>query len=180
MTFSVQHNRYPPEPILPDILAPNLQVVFCGSAASNVSAKRGAYYAHPQNRFWPIIYALGLTNRLLTPEEYTKLPEQGVGLTDMAKHHFGGDAVLPKNADDPAGLKARIARYSPKFLAFNGKRAAQVFFKHCFNSKQVSYGLQQETIGSTELFVLPSTSPAAVRYWDETPWRTLAQQMKNV
>jgi hypothetical protein len=45
-----------PPPILPDVLMPGLKLVFCGTAAGTVSARRGQYYAHPQNRFWEILY----------------------------------------------------------------------------------------------------------------------------
>ena len=42
--------------ILPDVLGPNLKVVFCGTAAGAVSAKRRAYYAGPGNKFWQTIH----------------------------------------------------------------------------------------------------------------------------
>ena len=57
-----------PAHVLPDLLRPGLRIVFCGTAAGNVSAARGAYYAHPQNRFWSALYAFGLTPRQLEPE----------------------------------------------------------------------------------------------------------------
>jgi TDG/mug DNA glycosylase family protein len=44
-------------PVLPDLLRPGLRIVFCGTAAGTVSAARGVYYAHPQNRFWSALYA---------------------------------------------------------------------------------------------------------------------------
>ena len=47
--------------VLPDLIKPGLRIVFCGTAAGNVSAARGAYYAHPQNRFWSALHAFGLT-----------------------------------------------------------------------------------------------------------------------
>ena len=34
-------------PILPDVLAPGLRVVFCGTAPGTASARAGAYYAGP-------------------------------------------------------------------------------------------------------------------------------------
>ena len=33
--------------VLPDVLAPDLHVVFCGTAPGTRSARDGAYYAHP-------------------------------------------------------------------------------------------------------------------------------------
>jgi double-stranded uracil-DNA glycosylase len=82
-------------PVLPDLLQPNLRIVFCGTAAGTMSARRGHYYAHPQNKFWPILHAIGLTPRRLDPSEFRLLAEWGIGLTDIAKHVSGMDWQLP-------------------------------------------------------------------------------------
>ncbi len=100
-------------PVLPDILEPGLDSVFCGSAASTVSARKGSYYAGPGNKFWPTLHAMGLTPRLLKPEEFRTLPDYGLGLTDMTKHASGSDASLPKDSDDPEALRGKIERYRP-------------------------------------------------------------------
>jgi TDG/mug DNA glycosylase family protein len=63
--------------ILPDLLAPGLNIVFCGTAVSAVSAARGAYYAGPGNAFWPTLYAVGLTPRRFEPEEYPSIIRLG-------------------------------------------------------------------------------------------------------
>ena len=47
--------------LLPYILAPGLDLVFCGTAPSPVSFKARAYYANPGNAFWPTLHAVGLT-----------------------------------------------------------------------------------------------------------------------
>ena len=49
--------------ILPDVLGPGLALVICGSAAGTASARAGAYYAGPGNRFWWILAHSGLTER---------------------------------------------------------------------------------------------------------------------
>ena len=77
--------------ILPDVLCPGLRVVFCGTAASVVSAARGAYYAGPGNRFWSILAEIKLTPHQLKPDEFRLLPTFGIGLTDIAKTVSGID-----------------------------------------------------------------------------------------
>ncbi len=57
---------------------------------------------------------------------------------------------------------------------FSGKRAAESFF-----GRPVVYGRQDEKIGETAIFVLPSTSGAARRYWDEAHWRGLAHFVRH-
>jgi double-stranded uracil-DNA glycosylase len=81
-----------------DLLRPGLAVVFCGTAAGEVSAARGAYYAGPGNRFWRTLFETGLTPRQLKPEEFT--PAYGIGLTDVAKSVSGSDASIPAHAFD--------------------------------------------------------------------------------
>ncbi len=168
------------KPVLPDILRPDLRIVFCGSAAGAASARAGAYYAGPGNKFWPILHRVGLTPRLLVPESFKELPDFGIGLTDLAKGAAGSDASLPRDADDPAGLHDRIHRYRPAILAFNGKRSGQVFLKHHAAARAIDYGPQPWTIGKTVIFVLPSTSGAANGFWDEGPWYALAHHAKIV
>ena len=167
----------PPEPVLPDVLPNGVRLIFCGSAAGTVSAQKQAYYAGPGNKFWRTLYETGLTPRLFSPDEYHLLPSCGIGLTDMAKHVFGSDASLPKNADDPHRVYRLVCDAAPTALAFVGKRSAQVFFRTHFGLKKMPYGLQQHTLGHTVIFVLPSPSGLAVRYWDIVPWQSLAAHM---
>jgi len=165
--------------VLPDVLPPGLAIVFCGSAASAASARRGAYYAGPGNKFWRTLHEVGLTPGLLAPEAFRRLPEFGIGLTDMAKHASGGDASLPPGADDPAGLRARIETCAPRFLAFNGKRAASVALAAWFGARDIDYGAQDYRLGASAIHVLPSTSGAASGFWSVAPWRALARAARS-
>lgn len=160
----------PPDPtsVLPDLLQPGLDLVFCGTAPSRRSAAEGAYYAHPGNTFWRALFEVGLTPRRLAPHEYPLLPQWGIGLTDLAKHHSGNDSELPKGAFDTASLGAKIETCQPRILAFTSKNAAQAMLGHA-----VVYGPQTERIGVTEMFVLPSPSGQARRFWSIEPWRDL-------
>ena len=160
--------------VLPDVLEHGLRVVFCGTAVGEASARVGAYYAGPGNQFWSVLWRVGLTPRRLAPSEFRELPLHGIGLSDLVKARAGGDAVL--SADDfyTQSLTDKIRQFAPMILAFNGKKAAETFL-----GRAVSYGLQDEKIGQTILFVLPSTSGAARGYWDESHWEALAAQVKG-
>jgi G:T/U-mismatch repair DNA glycosylase len=65
-------------------VAPGLRVVFCGTAPGAASARAGAYYAGPGNRFWLTLREVSLTPVLLHPAEFARLPEFGIGLTDAS------------------------------------------------------------------------------------------------
>lgn len=166
------------EYILPDLLAPDLKLVFCGSALGAESARQKAYYAKPGNKFWPTLHAVGLTPRLFAPADYPALLDLRIGLTDINKTQSGNDDALDDTHDDVAGLAGKIERYRPAILAFTAKRPAQVFLKESFGLKgPPAYGLQPQRIGRTHLFVLPSTSGSGVRYWDIAPWRALKKMV---
>jgi TDG/mug DNA glycosylase family protein len=160
--------------VLQDIVGPNLKVVFCGTAVGDQSAKRQAYYAGPGNKFWKIIFEIGLTPRLLKPEEYSDLRNFGLGLTDVAKMISGADSILRSHHFDKDRLRTVILADQPRVLAFNGKKAAEVFL-----GQSCAYGRQQQTVGATLIHVLPSTSGAANGYWDREPWRKLAREVKR-
>ena len=164
-----------PPDVLPDVLGPDLRIVFCGSAAGAASAREGAYYAGPGNRFWPTLHRVGLTPRLLAPAEFRCVRRYGIGLTDLCKTESGSDAGLSGEADDKAALSAKIARHRPAILAFNGKRAACVFL----GAARLAYGEQVPRIGETAVHVLPSTSGAARRWWDDAFWRRVAEAARD-
>ena len=156
--------------VLPDVLRPGLRVVFCGTAAGTASARAKAYYAGPGNAFWGTLRETGLTPVRLEPAEFRRLPEFGIGLTDICKVLHGADAEVGTVEFDVDGLRARIAEVEPALLAFNGKNAARGTLE-----RGVAYGPQEEQIGGAAVWVLPSTSAAARRYWDIGPWRELAR-----
>lgn len=156
--------------VLPDLLETGLKVVFCGTAVGERSARRKAYYAGPGNQFWDILAKTGLTPYRLHPEQYPALVQYGIGLTDLVKKRFGGDAALSSRDFDVEGFMAKVKRSSPIAIGFNGKKAAEVFF-----GRKVNYGRQKERIGDTAIFVLPSTSGAARGFWDAKHWHELAE-----
>jgi TDG/mug DNA glycosylase family protein len=162
--------------LLPDVLAPNLRIVFCGTAAGAESARQGAYYAHPQNRFWRALHETGLTPRRLAPAEFPLLPGFGLGLTDIAKSVSGMDHQLPRGSLGRApceALRARIALAAPKILAFTSLTAGRRYLARA----DAGYGPQPERIDATEIWLLPSPSPAAGWKWVDAPWRALSEMV---
>src|SRR5580658_8013356 len=114
-----------PRHVLPDVVRRDLRAVICGTAAGVESAARGVFYANPGNKFWGVLKDVGLTQRKLAPEEFQRLPEFGLGLTDIAKLVAGTDMTLSRDAFDVLGFVATVRRYRPVIVAFNGKKAAQ-------------------------------------------------------
>lgn len=155
--------------VLPDSLEKGLRVVFCGTAPGNISAKEGAYYANKSNKFWSMLCTMGLTKKQVEPKDFRKVLDDGIGFTDMAKEQFGMDKQLKKGDFDRQAFIEKILEYQPKVLCFTSKRAAQSYYG-LSSSADINYGRQAETIGATVVFVLPSPSPAAIRWWNESYW----------
>lgn len=150
---------------VPDVLAPDLRVVFVGINPGRVSAAAGAHFANPRNDFWRLLNAARLTSRLYEPHEQFALLGEGIGVTNAAYRTTPGSGDL-RRADfaGSAGRLEGIAReLRPGWLAFVGKEAYRGAF-----GERPQLGLQERRLAETSLFVLPSTSPAnAAVPWDE-------------
>ena len=162
---------------VPDVLEAGLKVVFCGTALGRISAERQAYYANPGNFFWRTLYQTGLTPEWIKPQDYARVRDYGIGLTDLCKAHFGNDNQLPPDALDAAALREKIETYQPKILAFTSKTGASVFLDR--PTGRIALGFQPERVGETRLYVLPSPSGQARIFWNPQTWQDLADMVKT-
>jgi TDG/mug DNA glycosylase family protein len=154
---------------VPDVLAPGLRVVFCGINPGRVSAAAAAHFANPRNDFWRLLHASGFTPRLLDPAEQYEALDYGVGITNAAPRTTPGSSDLRRA--DFAGAQERLEQFAaelrPAWLGFVGKEA----YRGVFNER-AELGVQERRLGDTQLFVLPSTSPAnaAVPWIERERW----------
>lgn len=161
----------PAPPLVPDLLAPDLHLVFIGTAPSRRSAEAGAYYAHPGNRFWKTLHEAGFTPERYRPCDYPRLLDHGLGLTDLCKTRAGVDADLGREDFDIAGLNARLDRFDPAAIAFTSRTAAAIWLGAAPRIVQTGH---LGRVRGRDVFVLPSTSGQAVRYWRLEPWAEAA------
>jgi TDG/mug DNA glycosylase family protein len=154
---------------VPDVVAPNLTVVFCGINPGRVSAAAAAHFANPRNDFWRLLRDAGFAPRVLDPQEQFEAPRYGIGLTNAALRTTKGSGDL--RSADFHGSAARLGRLArdlgPRAIAFVGKEAYRGAFR-----ERAKLGAQRRTLVDTGLFVLPSTSPAnaAVPYAERLRW----------
>jgi TDG/mug DNA glycosylase family protein len=140
---------------LPDYLRPGLRLVFVGFNPSLRSAAVGHYYAGPGNLFWPLLYESGLLSIPLTYAEDERILEFGIGLTDLVKRPTPSSADLsPGEARaGVAELRTKLITYAPRVVCFNGKGVYE-----WYTNRAVDVGPQNDTVGTTRMFVVPSTS----------------------
>ena len=154
---------------VPDVLGAGLRCVFCGINPGRFSDAAAAHFANPRNDFWRLLHAAGFTPRPYEPVEQFSLLALGLGVTNAAYRTTPGSSDLRRA--DFAGSAQRLERVAaelrPGWIGFVGKEA----YRGAFGGRP-AHGLQDRTLGSTQLFVLPSTSPAnaAVPWTERLQW----------
>jgi TDG/mug DNA glycosylase family protein len=141
---------------LRDVIAPGLDVLFCGINPGLYSAATGHHFARPGNRFWPTLHASGFTPRLFTGFDDGELLELNLGVTNIvARATATADELSPDELR--AGgkvLRRKVLRYRPRFLAVVGF----VAYRIAFDKPKAVGGPQPEPIGATTIWVLPNPS----------------------
>lgn len=147
---------------VPDIIAPNLQILFCGINPSLYSAAVGHHFARPGNRFWRSLHVAGFTERLLAPSEDRDLLHFGYGLTNIVERATARADEL--DAEElivgQQQLSAKVQQYQPKFLAILGIGA----YRTAFNRPKAVMGKQEEAWHGAIVWVLPNPSGLNAHY----------------
>ncbi|HKQ99963.1 MAG TPA: G/U mismatch-specific DNA glycosylase [Pyrinomonadaceae bacterium] len=145
-----------------DVIAPGLEVLFCGINPSLYSAAVGHHFARPGNRFWPTLHAAGFTDRLFSPFEDRRLLERGYGITNVVERATATAAEVSESEFVKGGraLEKKVLRYGPRVLAVLGVSAYRV----AFGKKEATVGQQEESLGGAVVWVLPNPSGLNAHY----------------
>lgn len=141
---------------LPDIIAPGLDVLFCGINPGLYSTATGHHFARPGNRFWPSLFASGFTPRLFSGFDDRSLLDLGCGITNIASRTTATADLLDRDELRIGArvLRRKVLRYRPRFLAIVGFTA----FRMAFEVPKAVGGCQPSPIGSTVVWLLPNPS----------------------
>ena len=135
---------------LPPVAGPNCRVLILGSFPSAASLTARQYYAHPQNRFWPImeqVTGLRLCNQAYD-ERVTRVVGAGIAIWDA----YGA-------CEREGSLDSAIR--NPRFNDFARLLAAAPRIRRaCFNGATAARAVRHLSGLGLETIVLPSTSPA--------------------
>ncbi len=139
-----------------DLLAPNLDVLFCGINPGLYTAAIGHHFGRPGNRFWPALHGSAFTPRLFAPWEEHELLALGVGITNMVERTTATAAELTASEYVAGGqrLTRLLTQIHPRVVAFLGIGA----YRAAFAKPRARVGLQPERIADSALWVLPSPS----------------------
>ncbi|HEU4421480.1 MAG TPA: G/U mismatch-specific DNA glycosylase [Pilimelia sp.] len=141
---------------IPDVVGPDLAVLFSGINPSLYSAATGHHFARPGNRFWPALHRSGFTPRQLHPSEQEELLRYGLGVTNLvdratARADELTEAELVAGA---AALTAKVGRLRPAWVAVVGVTAYRIGFRR----PRARLGRQDGGIAGAGLWVLPNPS----------------------
>ncbi|HUN40625.1 MAG TPA: mismatch-specific DNA-glycosylase [Acetobacteraceae bacterium] len=172
-----------PSHTLPDLLHEGIELVFVGINPSLYSVAQGHYFARKTNRFWPCLsrsvlsrpvrQALGV--EILLPIHDQLLPVHGIGFTDVVKRPTAKAADLGRDefAAGAAALVARLKRSQPRVACFQGMMGYRpVAAALGLGTRDLALGLQPAILGTTQVFVVPSPSPANAHFTpaQQTEW----------
>ena len=161
--------------MLKDVLKEKLAVVFCGTAKGKASATKGFYYAGPGNKFYAVLHQAGFTPSRLLPSECYSINEYNIGLTDLVHTESGNDNQISKESYEVDLFIEKMKNYKPNYIAFTSKAAASFALGFKGFTSIIDYGLQNQMIGESKVYVLPSTSGSARAYWNEKFWFELSK-----
>jgi double-stranded uracil-DNA glycosylase len=142
--------------VVPDVVAGGLRVLFCGINPSLMTAVTGHHFAHPGNRFWPVLHRSGFTPRQLKPSEQGQLLEYGLGITNVvARATARADQLGTEEFRDGGRvLSAKVEELAPRWLAVVGITA----YRTAFGDRRARIGPQERTIGGARVWALPNPS----------------------
>ncbi|MEE6256907.1 G/U mismatch-specific DNA glycosylase [Plantactinospora sonchi] len=142
--------------LLPDLIAPDLDVLFCGINPGLYSAATGWHFARPGNRFWPALHRGGFTPRQFDPAEQAELLDLGLGITNLAARASARADELSRDELVQGGreLVGKVERYRPRWVAVLGVTA----YRMAFDRRTARLGRQPESLGGAGLWVLPNPS----------------------
>ena len=147
---------------VPDLLGPDLQLLFVGINPGLWTAATQTHFNHPGNRFYPALYHAGLIDivvdrgRAMTDAERQHLVARGIGITNLVARATAQAAELDRD-ELRAGadrLIELVVERRPRVVAVAGITA----YRDAFARPKASLGRQDECIADADLWVVPNPS----------------------
>ncbi|MFL6255778.1 MAG: G/U mismatch-specific DNA glycosylase [Pyrinomonadaceae bacterium] len=146
---------------VPDVIARDLRVLFCGINPGLYTAAVGHHFARPGNRFWPALQLSGFTERRLSPFEEHELLARGLGVTNVVARATAAAELSPEEFERGGLLlREKVKRYRPRFLAVLGVGA----YRAAFARPKARTGRQEEKLEAATVWVLPNPSGLNANY----------------
>jgi TDG/mug DNA glycosylase family protein len=151
--------------MLRDVAHPRLDVLFVGINPGLRSEATGHHFAGYSNRFWKLLYDARLVSEPIGAEDDDRLPEWGLGVTNVIGRATAGMDTL-KPAEYVEGvrlLRRKVRRLQPRIVAFVGIS----LYRRVIGAPQsapIGAGARPERFEGARVFVLPNPSGRNANY----------------
>jgi TDG/mug DNA glycosylase family protein len=141
---------------IPDVLAPDLTVLFVGINPGRYSGAVGHHFACPGNRFWKALWLGGFTDAVWSPLDDVRLVDLGLGITNLVARtsRAASDLSTEELRRGAARLGRLVAEFRPAFVAVLGVTA----YRASFGDRHAALGPQARPLAGSRLWVLPNPS----------------------
>jgi double-stranded uracil-DNA glycosylase len=147
---------------VPDLLGPDVRLLFVGINPGLWTAATQTHFAHPVNRFYPALLRAGILLEPvdaaagMTDADRATVLARGVGITNLVRRATARADEL--TADElragAAALVATVERVRPRVVAVAGITA----YRLAFGVRRAVPGLQPELLAGAALWVVPNPS----------------------
>lgn len=147
---------------VPDLVGPDLRLLFVGINPGLWTAATGAHFAHPGNRFYPALHAAGLSLRPIrvsggmAPDDRRHLIERGIGVANLVRRASARADELGKDELSAGArrLQRNVAAWKPRVVVVLGIGA----YRSAFSVPRAAAGEQPGLLGGARLFVFGNPS----------------------
>jgi TDG/mug DNA glycosylase family protein len=147
---------------VPDLIGPDLRLLFVGINPGLWTAATQTHFAHPANRFYPALLAGGVLERRIDPaagmseEDRDYLRSRGIGITNIVRRATAKASELTTAELREGGqrLVETVRRTGPAVVAIAGITA----YRTAFERPRAGPGRQPDPIEGAELWVVPNPS----------------------
>ena len=145
--------------MLRDCVRPPVRVLLVGINPGIRSAAIGHHFAGSSNRFWKLLFDARLVPEQIGPEDDGRLPEWGLGVTNLIPRCTPGIDTLRRQeyVDGERVLRRKVRRLKPPIVAFVGVTLFRAVFRVPAGA-HIRCGLQRERFEGARVFVLPNPS----------------------
>ena len=145
-----------------DLIDDRVRLLFVGINPGLWTAAVNAHFARRGNRFWPAVYAAGITPRLIDVSDGMSAEDRelvlglGIGITNIVPTASARayQLSLDELHAGAVALEATVRRWKPRVVAVLGLTA----YRQAFAKPKAAQGRQEDRLGGAELWVLPNPS----------------------
>ncbi|MFC4783528.1 mismatch-specific DNA-glycosylase [Nocardioides sp. MAHUQ-72] len=147
---------------VPDLLGPDVRLLFVGINPGLWTAATQTHFAHPVNRFYPALLRAGVLEHPVDPlagmtdADRGSLRARGIGITNLVHRATARADELSREELREGGrrLEELVRRVAPRVVAVAGITA----YRHAFGHPKATLGRQPEPFAGAELWVVPNPS----------------------